>query len=49
MVGFGLGVNIFSSFPMLTVLGAIGAFMMFVALICDVYLLPSLLVLLERD
>ncbi|MCO4772040.1 MAG: MMPL family transporter [Deltaproteobacteria bacterium] len=45
-VGFGL--NGLSSFPSMQVLGVLGAVVIFVALLGDLFLLPSLLVLADR-
>ena len=43
----GLAVNLLSSFPPLQLLGALGAFVMLVAVACDLVLLPALLVALR--
>ena len=45
VLALGFGVNVFSSFPMMTVLAALGATVVTTALFCDLFLLPALLVL----
>jgi hypothetical protein len=49
IVTFGLGVNVFSSFPGMVVLGVLGGFMMLAALLCDALVLPALLVVVDTD
>ncbi|MBI4576847.1 MAG: MMPL family transporter [Planctomycetes bacterium] len=45
----GLGVNLLSSFRALVVLGALGTWMIFIALVCDLVLLPALLAAFGGD
>ncbi len=39
----GFGIYIFSSFPTLKVMGGLGFVIIFVALMCDLFVLPALL------
>lgn len=39
----GFGINVFSSFPSNRIFGAIGAIVIFTALLCDLFVLPALL------
>ena len=39
----GFGVNALSAFQQMTVLGSLGATVIFVALLCDLFVLPALL------
>jgi hypothetical protein len=43
-VSAGLAINLLSSFPPLQMLGVLGAIVMMTALVCDLLLLPALLV-----
>ena len=43
LVALALGVNALSSFPAMRVVGYLGAFMMFAALVVDVMVLPAIL------
>ncbi len=47
LITIGLGINVFSSFPAMSVMGWLGAFTMAVALACDALVLPALLVLVS--
>jgi predicted RND superfamily exporter protein len=49
VISAGLALNGLSSFPPLELLGVLGAFVMLVALACDLFLLPALLVLFRGE
>ena len=49
VISGGLAINVFSSFPPLMMLGVLGAVVMLSALLCDVLLLPALLILFRAD
>lgn len=49
VISGGLLINVFSSFPPLTMLGVLGAVVMLSALLCDLLVLPALLVLFRAD
>jgi uncharacterized protein len=49
VISGGLAVNVLSSFPPLELLGMLGAIIMLSALMCDLLLLPALLVLFRSE